>query len=228
MGIEKEFVEGMQFDQGYISQYFVTDAATMRAVYDRPYVLITDKKISSIQEILPLLEALAQKGRKELVIICENIEGEALPTLVLNKLRGTFSTLAIKAPAFGDRRKEILKDIAALTGARVISEEVGLKLETASVNAPASSFVVKPSIYAPFRTTISSPFHHCGHSSAVIVRRVPVHGSCRMRPPSGVRPVTAMKCPLAGWSRRKRNNAITASPTWYASRKASTGSPGQR
>jgi chaperonin GroEL len=133
LGIEKEFVEGMQFDQGYISPYFVTDTNTMKAVFERPYILITDKKISSIQEILPLLESLAQKGRKELVIIAENVEGEALPTLVLNKIRGTFLTLAVKAPAFGDRRKEILKDIAALTGGRVISEEVGLKLENATV-----------------------------------------------------------------------------------------------
>jgi chaperonin GroEL len=106
----------------------------MEAVYDRPSILITDKKIGNIQEILPLLESLAKAGRKELVIICENVEGEALPTLVLNKLRGTFSTLAIKAPAFGDRRKEILKDIAALTGARVITEEVGLKLENATID----------------------------------------------------------------------------------------------
>jgi chaperonin GroEL len=133
LGIEKEFVEGMQFDQGYISAYFITDTASMKAVFERSHILITDKKISSIQEILPLLEALAQKGRKELVIIAENVEGEALTTLVLNKLRGTFSTLAVKAPAFGDRRKEILKDIAALTGGRVISEEVGLKLENATI-----------------------------------------------------------------------------------------------
>lgn len=134
LGLEKEYVEGMQFDQGYISPYFVTDPASMKASYDRAYILLTDKKISSIQEILPLLEALAQKGRKELVIIAENVEGEALTTLVLNKLRGTFNTLAIKAPAFGDRRKEILKDIAILTGGRVISEEVGLKLENATID----------------------------------------------------------------------------------------------
>lgn len=134
LGIEKEFVEGMQFDQGYISQYFVTDPASMKAVYDRPYILITDKKISSIQEILPLLESLAQKGKKELVIIAENVEGEALAVLVVNKLKGTFNTLAIKAPAFGDRRKEMLKDIAILTGGRVISEEVGLKLENATID----------------------------------------------------------------------------------------------
>ncbi len=133
LGIEKEFVEGMQFDQGYISQYFVTDAASMKAVYDKPYILITDKKISSIQEILPLLESMAQKGRKELVIIAENVEGEALAVLVVNKLKGTFNTLAIKAPAFGARRKEMLKDIAILTGGRVISEEVGLKLENATI-----------------------------------------------------------------------------------------------
>ncbi|TSC78613.1 MAG: chaperonin GroEL [Candidatus Peregrinibacteria bacterium Gr01-1014_25] len=129
LGIEKEFVEGMQFDNGYISPYFVTDPAKMEAIFEKPYILITDKKIGSIQEILPVLEGLAQKGRKEIVIICENLEGEALATLVVNRLRGTFSTLAVKAPAFGDRRKEILKDIAALTGGRVISEEVGLKLE---------------------------------------------------------------------------------------------------
>ena len=133
LGIEKEFVEGVQFENGYISAYFVTDAARMESAYENPYILITDKKISSIQEILPLLEALAQRGKKELVIIAETVEGEALATLVVNKLRGTFSTLAVKAPAFGDRRKEILKDIAALTGGRVISEEVGLKLENATI-----------------------------------------------------------------------------------------------
>lgn len=129
MGLEEEYVEGMQFDSGYISPYFVTDTGRMEAVYKNPYILITDKKISSIQEILPVLEQLAQSGRKEIVIIAENIEGEALATLVVNKLRGTFSAVAVKAPAFGDRRKEMLKDIAILTGGRVITEEVGLKLE---------------------------------------------------------------------------------------------------
>ncbi|MDA0376718.1 MAG: chaperonin GroEL [bacterium] len=132
-GIEKEYVEGMQFDNGYISPYFVTDTSRMESVFENPAVLITDKKIGSIQEILPLLEKLAQSGKKEIVIICENMEGEALATLVVNKLRGTFSALAIKAPAFGDRRKSILADIAALTGGRVISEEVGLKLENADI-----------------------------------------------------------------------------------------------
>ncbi len=133
LGMEKEYVEGMQFDNGYISAYFVTDTTRMEAVYEKPFILITDKKISSIQELLPVLEAVAQRGKKEIVIIAENIEGEALATLVVNKLRGTFSALAVKAPAFGDRRKEILKDIAALTGGRVISEEVGLKLENVTL-----------------------------------------------------------------------------------------------
>ncbi len=133
LGIEKEFVEGMQFDQGYISHYFVTDPQGMKSVFEKPYILITDKKIGAIQEILPLLEAVAQRGRKEIVIIAESVDGEALATLVVNKLRGTFSALAVKAPAFGDRRKEILRDIAALTGGRVISEEVGLKLENATI-----------------------------------------------------------------------------------------------
>jgi len=133
LGLEKEYVEGMQFDNGYISPYFVTDTSRMEAVFEKPSILITDKKISAIKDILPLLESLAQSGKKELVIIAENVEGEALATLVVNKIRGTFTALAIKAPAFGDRRKEMLKDIAALTGGRVISEEVGLKLENASV-----------------------------------------------------------------------------------------------
>jgi len=133
MGMEKEYVEGMQFDSGYISAYFVTDPARMEAVFKNPSILITDKKIGSIQEILPLLEQLAQSGKKEIVIIAENIEGEALATLVVNKIRGTFTAVAVKAPAFGDRRKEMLKDIAILTGGRVISEEVGLKLENATL-----------------------------------------------------------------------------------------------
>ncbi|MBM3231009.1 chaperonin GroEL [Candidatus Peregrinibacteria bacterium] len=129
LGIETEYVEGMQFDNGYISPYFVTDTQKMEAVFENPYILITDKKIGSIQEILPVLEKLAQRGRKEVVVICENMEGEALATLVVNKLRGTFSALAVKAPAFGERRKAILQDVAILTGGRVISDEVGLKLE---------------------------------------------------------------------------------------------------
>jgi chaperonin GroEL len=132
LGIEKEVVEGMQFDKGYVSAYMVTDTSRMEAVFDNPLILITDKKISAIAEILPLLEKMANAGRKDLVIVAEDIDGEALTTLVLNKLRGTFNTLAVKAPGFGDRRKEMLQDIAILTGGQVITEEVGLKLEDAT------------------------------------------------------------------------------------------------
>ncbi len=123
-----EVVEGMQFDRGYITPYMVTDTEKMEAVIDDAYILITDKKISNIQEILPLLEEAVQSGKK-LVIIAEDIEGEALSTLIVNKLRGTFTCLAVKAPGFGDRRKEMLKDIAALTGGTVISEEIGYELK---------------------------------------------------------------------------------------------------
>ncbi len=130
-GVESELVEGMQFDKGYASPYMITDAERMEAEYQDPLILITDKKISSIKEILPLLEKLAQAGKKELVIIAEDVDGEALPTLVLNKIRGTFNTLALKAPGFGDKRKEMLEDIAILTGGTVITESVGLKLENA-------------------------------------------------------------------------------------------------
>ena len=133
MGLEKEVVKGMRFDKGYVSAYMVTNPARMEAVWDNPHILITDKKISSIQEILPLLEKVAQTGKKDLVIIADEIEGEALTTFVLNKLRGTFNVLAIKAPGFGDRRKEMLADIAVLTGGTVITEELGLKLDTATV-----------------------------------------------------------------------------------------------
>ncbi len=134
MGLEKEVVEGMQFDNGYISPYFVTDPARMEAVYDDVKILITDKKISSVQDILPLLEKVAQTGKKEIMIIAEDVDGEALATLVLNKLRGVFNVLAVKAPGFGDRRKEMLKDIAALTGGTVISDELGLTLDNADLN----------------------------------------------------------------------------------------------
>ncbi len=127
-----EVVEGMQFDRGYLSPYMVTDTDKMEAVIDDALILITDKKISNIQEILPLLEQLVQSGRK-LLIIAEDVEGEALTTLVLNKLRGTFNCVAVKAPGFGDRRKEMLRDIAILTGAEVISSELGLELKDADI-----------------------------------------------------------------------------------------------
>ncbi|SFJ72782.1 chaperonin GroEL [Thermoflavimicrobium dichotomicum] len=130
---ELEVVEGMQFDRGYISPYMITDTDKMEAVLEEPYILITDKKIGSIQDILPILEKVVQQG-KQLLIIAEDVEGEALATLVVNKLRGTFTAVAVKAPGFGDRRKAMLQDIAILTGGQVITEELGLDLKTASVD----------------------------------------------------------------------------------------------
>jgi len=130
---ETEYVEGMQFDRGYISAYFITDADTMEAVIEDAYILIHDKKISSAQDIIPVLEKLVQIGRKNLVIIAEDVDGEALATLVLNKLRGMINALAIKAPGFGDRRKAMLQDIATLTGGQVITEEMGRKLESVQI-----------------------------------------------------------------------------------------------
>jgi chaperonin GroEL len=132
MGTNLEVVEGMQFDRGYVSAYMVTDTEKMEAVLDDPYILITDKKISSIQDLLPLLEQIVQAGKK-LVIIAEDIEGEALTTLIVNKLRGTFNCVAVKAPGFGDRRKAMLQDIAILTGGEVISDELGLDLKETKI-----------------------------------------------------------------------------------------------
>ena len=134
LAFETEFVEGMQFDRGYISPYFVTDTERMEAVLENPLILIHDKKISSAQDIIPLLEKMVQSGRKNLVIISEDVDGEALATLVLNKLRGVFNVLAVKAPGFGDRRKAMLQDIAVLTGGQVITEEMGRKLDTTQLH----------------------------------------------------------------------------------------------
>ena len=133
-GIKSDVVKGMQFDNGFISHYMVTNAERMEAEYKDCNILITDKKISAVTDIVPILEKVAETGKKELVIIADEIEGEALATLVVNKLRGVFNVLAIKAPGFGDRRKEMLEDIAVLTGGKVISEEVGLKLENTELN----------------------------------------------------------------------------------------------
>ncbi len=137
-----EVVEGMQFDRGYITPYMATDTDKMEAVIDEPLILITDKKISNIQEILPLLEQLVQAGRK-LVIIAEDIEGEALSTIIVNKLRGTFTCVGVKAPGFGDRRKEMLQDIAVLTGGQVITEELGLELKNTTVDMLGTARQVK-------------------------------------------------------------------------------------
>src|SRR5574342_427694 len=135
---ELDVVEGMQFDRGYASPYMVTDSDKMEAVLDNPYILITDKKITNIQEILPVLEQVVQQG-KSLLLIAEDVEGEALATLVVNKLRGTFNAVAVKAPGFGDRRKAMLQDIAILVGGQVVSEEVGLKLENATLDLLGSA-----------------------------------------------------------------------------------------
>ncbi|MGP1587349.1 MAG: chaperonin GroEL [Treponemataceae bacterium] len=137
-----DFVEGMQFDRGYISSYFVTDRDRMEACYDNPYILIHDKKISNMKDILPLLEQIAQTG-KALVIICEDMDGEALATLIVNSLRGTLKTVAVKAPGFGDRRKAMLEDIAILTGGQVITEDLGIKLESATVEMLGTAKSVK-------------------------------------------------------------------------------------
>lgn len=133
-GLEKEIVKGMRFDKGYVSPYMITNPERMEAEIQDPYILITDRKISSVQEILPLLEKVAQTGKKDMVVIADEIEGEALATFVVNKLRGTFNVLAVKAPGFGDRRKEMLQDIAVLTGGQVISEDMGLKLENTEID----------------------------------------------------------------------------------------------
>lgn len=129
VGLSKEIVQGLEFDRGYVSQYMITNPERMESIYEKAKILITDQKISSVADILPTLEILAKSGSKELVIIAEDVDGEALATLIVNKLRGIFSTLAIKAPGFGDRKKEILEDIAIVTGGTVISEEKGLKLD---------------------------------------------------------------------------------------------------
>ncbi len=133
INFETEYVEGMQIDKGYVSAYFVTNPEKMEASIENPYILITDKKISAVQDILPILEKMTQQGRREIVIIAEDVDGEALATLVVNKLRGILNVLAVKAPGFGDRRKEMLRDIAALTGGQVISEEMGRRLDNATL-----------------------------------------------------------------------------------------------
>ncbi|HCM52131.1 TPA: chaperonin GroEL [Candidatus Saccharibacteria bacterium] len=137
--MESEVVEGFTMDRGYVSPYMVTDTTRMEAIYDKPAIVITDQKVSSVQDFLPMLEKLAQSGKKDLVLIADEVEGEALATLILNRLKGVFNTVAIKAPAYGDRRKEILEDIAILTGGEVISEESGMTFENADVSVVGSA-----------------------------------------------------------------------------------------
>lgn len=133
LGIEKEIVKGLQFNQGYISPYMVSDVERMEAVLDDPYVLITDKKIASVQELVPVLEKVIQTGQRNILIVSEDLEGEALTTIIVNKLKGVFNVLAVKAPGYGDRKKEMLQDIAIVTGGQVVSDEIGLKLEDVSL-----------------------------------------------------------------------------------------------
>lgn len=164
LALESEVVEGFTMDRGYVSPYMVTDTNRMEAVYEKPAILITDQKISSIQEFLPMLEKLANSGKKDLVIIAEDVEGEALGTLVLNKLKGVFNTVAVKAPAFGDRRKETLEDIAILTGGEVVSEETGSTFENAEISVLGTARKV---IVTKDETTI---IEGAGSASAVRAR----------------------------------------------------------
>ncbi len=165
LALESEVVEGFTFDRGFVSPYMVTDTARMEAVYDKPAIVITDKKISSLQEFLPLLEKLAQSGKKELVLIAEDVEGEALGTLILNRLKGVFNTIAIKAPAFGDRRKEILEDIAILTGGQVVTDDRGMTFENVDMDVVGTARKV---IVTKDETTIIEG----GSTSAAIKARI--------------------------------------------------------
>ena len=162
--LEKEIVEGFTFDRGFVSAYMVTDTARMEAVYDKPAIVVTDKKISSVQEFLPLLEKIVSSGKKDLVLIAEDVEGEALGTLVLNRLKGVFNTVAVKAPAFGDRRKDILNDIAILTGAEVITEDRGMTFENVELDVVGTARKV---IVTKDETTI---IEGEGHQSEVAAR----------------------------------------------------------
>src|SRR3989339_1875725 len=139
VGMDIETVRGMRFDKGYVSPYMITNTERMEAEYNEPHILITDKKITAVHDVLPLLEKIAQSGKKELVIIADDVEGEALATFVVNKLKGGFSVLAIKAPGYGDRKKEVLADIAAVTGGQLITEDIGLKLETTELSQLGSA-----------------------------------------------------------------------------------------
>src|SRR5665213_4399495 len=162
--LEAEVVEGFTFDRGFVSPYMVTDTARMEAVYDKPAIVITDKKLGSIQEFLPLLEKLAQAGKKDLVLIAEDVDGEALGTLILNRLKGVFNTVAVKAPSFGDRRKEILEDIAILTGGQVVSEDTSTTFENADMSVVGTARKV---IVTKDETTI---IEGAGAASAVKAR----------------------------------------------------------
>jgi chaperonin GroEL len=171
--LEAEVVEGFSLDRGFVSQFFVTDAARQEAVYEKPAIVITDRKISSVQEFLPMLEKLAQAGKKDVVLIADEVEGEALSILVLNKLKGVFNTVAVKAPAFGDRRKEILQDIATLTGATVVSEDQALSFETVGLEVIGTARKV---IVGKDETTI---IEGGGKAGAVKARIAQIHAQAQ-------------------------------------------------
>lgn len=170
LGLESEVVEGFTFDKGFVSPYMVTDTGRMEAVYNKPAVVITDKKVSSVQEFVPLLEKLAQAGKKDLVLIAEDVEGEALGTLVLNRLKGVFNTVAVKAPSYGDKRKDILQDIAILTGAQVITDDRGMTFENVDLDVVGTARKV---IVAKDVTTI---IEGAGDSKAIAARLTQIEG----------------------------------------------------
>ena len=173
-GMDLDFVEGMQFDKGYLSPYFVSDPERQEAVLDEPYILFNQGKISNVQELLPVLEKVMQSG-KPLLIIAEDIEGEALATLVVNKIRGTFNSVSVKAPGFGERRKAMLQDMAILTGGQVIAEEVGLKLDTADMSllgqarkivvTKDDTTIVEGASTTPLRSSLTKSVDTSGRSS---------------------------------------------------------------
>ncbi len=205
-GIELEFTEGMQFDKGYISPYFITDADRQEAVLADPYLLIVNSKISSVQDLLPVLEKVQQTG-KPLMVIAEDVDGEALATLVVNKIRGTFASVAVKAPGFGERRKAMLQDIAILTGATVISEEVGLKLDGVTIDLYG---------HRPQGRGVQGR-HHGGRGC-----RLQGRGRCRGSPRSGVRsrtptPTGTARSSPSGWPSCRAGSPCSRSappPRW--------------
>ena len=187
-GLELEFTEGMQFDKGYLSPYMITDAERMEAVLDDPYILVANQKIGAVKDLLPVLEQVIQAG-SPLLIVAEDVEGESLATIVVNKLRGTFTAVAVKAPGFGDRRKRMLEDIAILTGAEVITEEMGLKLE----NTKLSQLGQRPQASSSTRTRRRS-------STAPATPRRSRPGSSSSRPRSRTpTPTSTARSCRSGW-----------------------------
>ena len=213
--MEMDLVEGMRFDKGYISPYFVTDPERMEAVLDNPYILLVGSKITAVRDLVPLLEKVMQ-GNRPLVIMAEDIEGEALATLVVNKIRGTFNSVAVKAPGFGDRRKAMLQDIAILTGGQVITEEVGLKLENTTLD-----------LLGPARKTWSSRRTRPPSSRAPATTPTSRVASSRSRPRSRTpTPTTTARSSRSAWPscRAASPSSRSARPPRWSSRRRSTAS----